>query len=93
MDTQITIATIGGLLGITFGIWSWLKSRDKERSEKDKEATEVKIKLDIYKAELEDLKKRVDNLDIKVMQKIEDLSNKIDKLMLTIINKIENHDK
>lgn len=85
MDTQITIATIGGLLGIFFGLWTWLNSRDKNTEENTKEFTELKIKVGVYKTELDQLKKRVDTLDLNVMKKIDDLSKKIDDVVIKLM--------
>jgi len=94
MEYSITIGTIIGLMGAAFAVVQFLKGRDKEQKEfqlenqkRDTERAELKIRIEIYKNELDALRARVDTLDIKLMEKIESLSNKIDKLMLNIMDK------
>lgn len=87
MDATITLTSAAALAGIAFGIFAWLKTRDKSNSEKERETTELKIRLELYKEELDALKLRVDNLDTKLMQKVEDLSKKIDEIILKLMDK------
>lgn len=87
MDATITLTSLAALAGIGFGVFTWLKSRDKMTSDKERETTELKVRLELYKEELDSLKARVDNLDTKLMQKVEDLSKKIDEIILKLMDK------
>lgn len=92
MEYSITIGTIIGLMGAAFAVITFLKSRDKDQKEsqketadRDKEIAELKIRLEIYTNELDELKKRVDNLDMKLMEEIKSLSKKIDDLVIRLL--------
>ena len=79
-------------MGAAFAVITFLKSRDKDQKEsqketadRDKEIAELKIRLEIYTNELDELKKRVDNLDMKLMEEIKSLSKKIDDLVIRLL--------
>lgn len=87
MEPTITFTSIAAVLGVAFGIFSFLKTRDKYNSEKEREITELKIRIELYKEELDGLKERVDTLDTKLMEEVKTLGMKLDQVILKLIDK------
>ena len=84
MDTVTVITSIAAVFGIAFGVFSWIRSRDKNTGEKEREIAELKIRLELYKEELDGLKSRVDSIDDKLMSKMDELSAKMERVLIEL---------
>lgn len=85
----VTVTLIVAILGISGGIitiLSFFMNRDKNTTSAERRITEIEVKQEIYKKELDNLKGSVDTVETRLMDKLDNLGLKFDALSMKFID-------
>lgn len=99
MEIAGIVMTILGIVGGGITILNFLRNRDKDKSEevtksKDEsnkintKITELEVRLEVYKEELDNLKRSVNTIETKMVDKMDALNFKLDTLNEKLIQLI-----
>jgi len=86
MEPITLIISVLGIAGGIITILSFFMNRDKSTSTAERRITEIEVKQELYKEELDNLKGSVDTVETRLIVKIDALSGKLDALVDRLID-------
>jgi len=80
MELLTTIVGILGVVGGVITIISFFVRRDNATKDAERRITEIEVKQELYKEELDLLRSSVGSIETKLMDKLDSLASKFDSL-------------
>ena len=86
MEPITLIISVLGIAGGIITVLSFFMNRDKTTSTAERRITEIEVKQQLYKEELDALKGSVNTVETRLMDKLDALANKFDALVDRLID-------